>query len=213
MKDLGKLYILGDSYSTFEGFIPNGYATYYRSEPNATGLCRVEETWWKQVLSSVNAELILNDSWSGTTICNTGYGNTYCPETSFIGRLQKKLESGFFDGNTPDTVLVFGGTNDNWAGSPLGEIKYENLTDEDLKCVFPALCHLIGMLKENFPKARIIFMLNTEMKDEVYRGFYRIFEETNTEYIKFPYIDKPNESGHPGVLGMKQIADGLVEIL
>ena len=29
MKSIGNVFVLGDSYSTFKGYIPEGYATYY----------------------------------------------------------------------------------------------------------------------------------------------------------------------------------------
>ena len=41
MKNLGKVYILGDSYSTFEGWSPQGYETFYRSEPIASEVRKI----------------------------------------------------------------------------------------------------------------------------------------------------------------------------
>ena len=39
--------IFGDSYSTFAGYIPDGYAVYYSTEEREqTDVRRVEETWW-----------------------------------------------------------------------------------------------------------------------------------------------------------------------
>lgn len=45
--------VLGDSYSTFEGFIPKGYATWYSPTalPETTDVNKVEQTWWWQVIS------------------------------------------------------------------------------------------------------------------------------------------------------------------
>lgn len=43
--------VLGDSYSTFEGFIPKGYATWYTTAvQKATDVNKVEQTWWWQVI-------------------------------------------------------------------------------------------------------------------------------------------------------------------
>ena len=44
--------VLGDSYSTFEGFIPKGYATWYSPTTPAktTDVNKVEQTWWWQVI-------------------------------------------------------------------------------------------------------------------------------------------------------------------
>ena len=45
--------VLGDSYSTFEGFFPKGYATWYSptAPPETTDVNKVEQTWWWQVIS------------------------------------------------------------------------------------------------------------------------------------------------------------------
>ena len=45
--------VLGDSYSTFEGFIPKGYATWYSptAPPETTDVNKVEQTWWWHVIS------------------------------------------------------------------------------------------------------------------------------------------------------------------
>lgn len=41
--------ILGDSYSTFAGYIPEGNAIWYSSTPNGRNdLTSVDQTWWKQ---------------------------------------------------------------------------------------------------------------------------------------------------------------------
>ncbi|MBQ8588463.1 MAG: hypothetical protein IJ454_03635, partial [Clostridia bacterium] len=81
---LGNVFILGDSYSTFQGYIPEGYAHYYGEEgPNylesnpemkltANDVCDVAHTWWYDLVKE-NGTLLRNCSWSGTTICNTGY--------------------------------------------------------------------------------------------------------------------------------------------
>ncbi|MBO4468239.1 MAG: hypothetical protein J5766_02950, partial [Clostridia bacterium] len=60
---LGKTLILGDSYSTFEGAIPEGYHTwYFKGEHDNTDVCRVEQTWWNIVFSSKENTLIHNES-------------------------------------------------------------------------------------------------------------------------------------------------------
>ena len=92
------------------------------------------------MVTESNLNLILNNSWSGSTICYTGYDNTDCSNSSsFIYRLQKLIDQGFFDKNNIDTVFVFGGTNDNYADAPIGTMKYENWENNDLYSVMPAI--------------------------------------------------------------------------
>ena len=86
----GKLYIIGDSYSTFEGCIPEGFAAwYYSGGTDATDVTEKTEKWWHMLISKTGMPLLFNNSWSGTTICNTTYDGAYCPDTSFIGRFDK----------------------------------------------------------------------------------------------------------------------------
>ena len=68
MKSFGNVVIFGDSYSTFSGYVPDGYICYYGSELCKTDVTIVEETWWHQLIEETNANLLLNDSWSGSTI-------------------------------------------------------------------------------------------------------------------------------------------------
>ena len=138
---LNNTIIFGDSYSTFENYVPEGYAEYYsEKECPKTDVTKVFQMWWHQVVTESNLNLILNNSWSGSTICYTGYDNTDCSNSSsFIYRLQKLIDQGFFDKNNIDTVFVFGGTNDNYADAPIGTMKYENWENNDLYSVMPAI--------------------------------------------------------------------------
>ena len=72
--------VLGDSYSTFQGYIPEGNASWYFTRPQGDNdVVRVEDTWWHQFCAKNGYELVLNESWSGSTICNTGYDGVPCP--------------------------------------------------------------------------------------------------------------------------------------
>jgi len=144
--------IFGDSYSTFENYIPEGYETYYCEKGcPETDVTNVFQTWWHQVITEANLNLILNDSWSGSTMGYTGYDNVDCSQSSsFIYRFNKLVEQGFFNKNKIDTVFVFGGTNDSWANAPLGKIKYENWEINDLYLVLPAICYFLKTLTSKF---------------------------------------------------------------
>ena len=106
---MGNILIFGDSYSTFEGYIPNGYKTYY---PHLD-VQRVEQTWWSKYIQTINGKLIQNNSWSGSTIGYIGYEGDCSQTNSFIYRYRQLKAKNFFKENQIDTVLVFGGTNDS----------------------------------------------------------------------------------------------------
>lgn len=198
--------IFGDSYSTFAGYIPEGYAVYYSSADRPeTDVRKVEETWWHRVCTDLGLNLVLNNSWSGSTLCNTGYGGDCSMTNSFLHRLDVLKEEGFFDTHEIDTVFIFGCTNDSWANAPLGEIGFGDYTKEDLACVCPAICCFIGRVKETLPNANVIFLINTELKPQIGEAVKAASEHHGTSFIEMKTIDK--RSGHPTIQGMKDIAD------
>lgn len=197
--------IFGDSYSTFAGYIPQGYAVYYSSaECDNTDVRRVEETWWHRLCGSLDLHLVRNDSWSGSTLCNTGYNGDCSKTSSFIYRLEKLESENFFRDNEIDTVFIFGCTNDSWANAPLGENRMAQ-SKEELFSVCPAIWYFLGRLKEILPEANIVFLINTELKPQIGDAVQAASEHFGTSYIRLQYIDK--RCGHPTIQGMKDIAD------
>ena len=205
--------IFGDSYSTFKGYVPEGYAIYYsENERPQTDVTKVEQTWWHQVVSGANLNLVLNNSWSGSTIGYTGYNNTDCSKSSsFIYRLRQLIENGFFEKNQIDTVFVFGGTNDSWSNAPLGEIKYNGWEEKDLFSVLPAICYFLNLLKETLPQAKIYCLMNSDIKLEIIDCMKIACEIYGITPVAFYKIDKM--CGHPTIQGMKDIKDGVLNIL
>lgn len=52
--------IIGDSYSTFAGFVPEGYAIWYPTNyEDDTAVRDVSQTWWHQVMEEANLNLAL----------------------------------------------------------------------------------------------------------------------------------------------------------
>lgn len=212
MINLGNILILGDSYSTFEGHIPSGYAFWYSENGGPeTDVRLVEQTWWHRLLRHTSASLLLNCSYSGTTICNTGYDGTDYSEISFIGRWDTLVESGFFDSHAVNTVFVFGGTNDSWANSPVGQVMYENCTKRDLFYVLPAVCYLMQRIRNVLPNARVICIINTDLKQCISENMKSISLAYGAEVIELTDIDKMN--GHPSALGMEQIEKQILTYL
>lgn len=204
MINLGNVFIFGDSYSTFKDCIPNGYATYYSDEEtDKTDVRAKEQTWWHQLIENTNSVLVQNNSFSGTTICNTRYDNEFCPETSFVGRLENLISKGFFKENPIDTMLVFGGTNDSWANSPIGELCFEEQSDEMIKSVLPAFCRFLSDVKKVLPSVKPIVIINTELKKEITDGLKAACEHYGVDYLQLENISKQN--GHPDIAGMNRI--------
>ena len=132
--------IFGDSYSTHKDYIPEGYAYYYcdggRSEKEPVTNMKADQTWWGRFIKETGANLVLNNSWSGSPLCFTGWVPDCSKSSSFVYRYEKLYSEGFFERNEIDTIFVFGGTNDSWCGAPLGEEKYADWERDILTHIF-----------------------------------------------------------------------------
>lgn len=194
--------ILGDSYSTFKGYVePDTNLVWYPAEKN--DVVKVEQTWWYRFIHNYGFQLEKNNSYSGSTICNTGYRKEDYSDRSFITRMDKL-------GN-PDIILIFGCTNDSWAGSPIGEYKYSDWSKEDLYKFRPAMAYLLKGTKELYPDAEIYFVLNSELKGSINESVYTVCKHYKVPVITLYDIEK--QRSHPSIAGMKAISEQIYEFL
>lgn len=197
--------ILGDSYSTFEGFIPPQNAVWYHSRPDRslTDVDDVRQTWWWKTIKEGGYKLGVNDSWSGSTICNTGYDDADYSDRSFMSRLTKLGD--------PDIILIFGGTNDSWCGAAVGEYKYGDFKRGDLYFYRPALAKLLDDAQKHYPNVRIVFILNSELRPDITESTEKICNHYGVECVTLHDIEK--QSGHPNKKGMASISDQVLDVL
>ena len=202
--------IFGDSYSTYEGYIPAGYAVYYSGHrDNPPDVFDVKNTWWGRLIAETDSTLVQNNSWSGSTIGYTGYNNSDCSHSSsFIYRFEKLLAEGFFEEHKIDRLFVFGGTNDSWSNAPLGESDKEAIEENDLFCVLPAIKHFIARLAEKLPDTKLVIIGNCDIKSEITSALALAAERAGATYVGLSGVDKIN--GHPTELGMEQIKDQIL---
>lgn len=197
--------ILGDSYSTFRGHIPEGNACYYPND-NVDDVLRVEDTWWHQLEAHTGMQLLVNDSYSGATIC-THVRDTQPKAAAFTERAIRS-----FSGDTGlDHIIVFGGTNDNWLERSIGQVQFENWSVEDLKLVLPAFCFVLSHIRAHNPDTRILFVINTGFRPEQVAGMEQAAAHYGVSCLRLEDIYKQN--GHPTALGMCQIADQIATAL
>ncbi|MDE5594157.1 MAG: SGNH/GDSL hydrolase family protein, partial [Muribaculaceae bacterium] len=138
-----------------------------------------------------------NNSFSGSTVCNTGYrGNAYS-DWAFIARMK--------DLGEPDIIYIFGGTNDSWAKVPIGDFKYSDWTKEDLYNFRPAMAYMLASMKEYYPGVEIVFLINNDLSEDVTKSIATICDKYDVDWIQLVDIDRIE--GHPSVKGMQQIVD------
>lgn len=119
-----RISILGDSYSTFEGKIPEGYDCWYFQKTDGNDVNSPDQTWWHIMAEANGLEIDKLDAWSGSTVSYSGYRGEDYKDRSFNTRADRL-------GN-PEVIFIFGGTNDDWAKSPVGEFKYSGWTEKDM---------------------------------------------------------------------------------
>lgn len=62
--------VLGDSISTLFGYSTPEDAVYYSaSRRYETGGCYLRDTWWGRVIEALGGRLLINNSFSGSTVC------------------------------------------------------------------------------------------------------------------------------------------------
>lgn len=191
-----KVSVLGDSYSTFDGLIPEGNEPWYFTNTEGNDVKSPDQTWWRIMADANGLDIVTNDSWSGSTVSYTGYRGEDYKNRSFNTRVDRL-------GN-PEVIFIFGGTNDDWAKAPIGEYKYGDWTEKDMYSYRPAFAKLLDSMQKKYPEALIINICNTEMGKGVRESMEEICNHYGVANVKLQDIDK--QRGHPSQSGMKQIA-------
>ena len=207
-----KFSILGDSYSSFEGYVDpetNDPWPHYAD----IGVTSVEQMWWYQVANAMEWSVEKNNSFSGSLISNFSdfeAGNYYAPN-SFLRRMDNL-------GN-PDVIFILGGTNDVWQDAPFGDYVYEDWTEEQLCSFRPALAYLLGYTIQQYPKAKIYFLLETspcpggiteETRLNLIESTHRITSHYGVDCID---LEIHKDWWHPDVKGQNDIARQVLEVL
>ncbi len=197
--------ILGDSYSTFRGFVQpdSNYVWYPQADAKNNDVQDIRQLWWQQLIRNKGYRLCQNNSFSGATICHTGYEKADYSDRSYCTRL-------WYLG-APDVILVFGGTNDTWAKSPIGEFQYADWQQSDLYQFRPAMAYLLTNLLNRYPGTEVYVIINDILSEEVTASMKTICDHYRVPYILLHDIDK--QWGHPSQKGMQQIAEQVGEAL
>lgn len=142
--------ILGDSISTYDGWIPEGFNAYYPLDGDLTD---VSQTWWMALVDETGMELCANDSSSGSTCAGDSLN---IDEPSFgcsDGRISLLAGS---QGRLPDIIIIYMGTNDLLAGVPIGDNDGTKLVEEgDIENFSDAYSLILDKMESCYPTAQI----------------------------------------------------------
>ena len=213
-----KVSILGDSYSTYYGYLrpytnKSWYSTYTTQYYSDNDVTTVEQTWWYKFITAGDYLLERNNSYSGTTMVN-GCLPDMDVTTSFISRA--------LDLGDPDIIFIFGGTNDWWNNNSfsLGEYKYSDWTDDEKAQFRPGFAYLLNLVKTTYAGKEIYFILNDLISDSAggssSTSNVRTSIKTICEHYDIPIIELENiakGSYHPTEAGMTSIATQVASFL
>lgn len=149
-----KLSIIGDSISTFKGYIPDGYAAFYPSG----NLTSVENTWWMKLVNETGMTLLKNCAWSGSK-CS---GNALSTTSAAAGCSTKRVNDLADGDEKPDIVICYIGINDfgtnTDAPTPIGDW---NSTKEiptettNVSTFSEAYAIMVNKVMRTYPDARV----------------------------------------------------------
>ncbi len=132
--------ILGDSISTFEGYIPEGNACYYPVDE----VQDVNDTWWMKLINALGATLNVNNSWSGSRVTTTS-----STASAGCGVRTSQL------GTSPDVIIIFMGTNDFHWGVGLGTYDGTTTLPTSTTTFREAYAVMLNKILTNYPEAEV----------------------------------------------------------
>jgi len=144
-----KLSILGDSISTFDGWIPEGNSAFY---PQNGTVKEVSQTWWKLVLDELGLELYTNGSSSGSTCFgDSREADPACGCTDY--RISQLAGA---DGEAPDLIVIYMGTNDMLRGAPVGDNDGLRSVEEGMvESLSDSYTMILDKIRERYPQAQV----------------------------------------------------------
>lgn len=203
--------LLGDSITTYKGYTLFPSNGQYPNN-NYSDFTSVTQTYWYQLIYDrmTNAVLEANSSHTATCIQNT-VKNGY-PGYGFLNR--------YADLGNPDVIFINGGTNDSWSFKlPVGTLDFSIATNDlDTYQFAQAYDKLIRLMKEKYPKAKIVCIIGDCVMDAQYTGYAQVIRDVcnhyNVKYAEVKFADRAAstyDSVHPNVAGMKEMADQIWE--
>ncbi len=158
--------IIGDSISTFAGWLPSDitgydgdtYATYYPHSP----LTSVDQTWWYKVAMNLGISplKISNCSWSGSRVTGDATSTT----RAYAGCSDRRISDLTARGFTPDIIICFISCND-WANNvQVGtwEISDTIPTGSTLSTLREAYATMLYKINQAYPLSRLFCCTNLD---------------------------------------------------
>lgn len=195
-----KISILGDSISTFEGYIPNNYKSFY---PASYGDVRsIFDTWWMQVINGLGAQLFINNAYGGSTVCNFD---------KFSTSNDNRLQTLSINGKVSDVLLIFMGTNDcssKYVNSISFEEAYKTMLHK-LQKISPGT----EIILINLPMSKLYSVDSQYQLNQIIRKCANEFKYKLVDISGLDLRLKLIDSAHPKLIGMKALSKAILDSL
>lgn len=213
--------ILGDSVSTLFGCSrPQGAEYYTAYRGYGSGVYYFSDTWWGQLIDAAGGRLLVNDSFSGSTV-----SSIFPDDDISCASGDRRTSSLGENGEAPDVILIFMGINDRGYG-----VKLEPTSDAEKgsPAVFSEAYRLmLDKIRSNYPRAKVFCMTlplperdgypPTSNAKRISGEYSRVIAECAAEK-GCGVIDISNmepyttvDGLHPNACGMKMIAKAVLD--
>ena len=147
-KDSITFAVMGNSISTYYGYIPDGYKVFYTEDREKKYGIQVGDTWWMQLSRLSGLTFLANASWSGSRVsCDLLDSDAPFVSNARVAAVGRA--------GIPDIIFIMGGTNDwNQAKLPLGEFSTDTFTDSlTFRGAYAMLLH---KLSTRYPSTKLV---------------------------------------------------------
>ena len=181
-----KISFLGDSITTFSGWIPSGYAVYYPRYD----IQDVEQTWWKQLINVTGMELVKNCAWSGSKLT----GNAASTTSASAGCSNKRIADLADGDRKPDIIIILISINDFNANVPLGTWDGGILPEDStsVTTISEGYALMVSKILKTYPHAEVFCGTVLETPQSAY-------DESKGQF--------PSDFGTPGTEGYTRVHD------
>lgn len=202
-KYAGKTFsFIGDSISTYQDYVPEGYATFY-PYPTAD-VTDVNLTWWMQVCNKIGASMYINNSYSGSCVATSGSSSS-----SNVDRLKELV----VNERSADVIIIFMGNNDANPNSGITDSLFNERYRMMIDYIYDLCGEEVKVILCTLPTSK----LYTEARKTSFNGIIEnIANDYKLDVIDFASMDLiPHlvDSAHPETSGMTAMANKVVEEL
>ena len=195
-----KFAFIGDSISTYQDYIPDGYDCFY-PYPTAD-VNDVNFTWWMQVVNKLGAGLFVNNSYSGSCVSTTNSSAT---------QNDSRLATTVFGEEKPDVIVIYMGSND--CASMYVDLQGFGPAYEKMLQKLQALCPEAEIVVCTLAKTIFYSASDQAAYNEKIIDAAEKYNATLLDLSSADISDHLVDSAHPKTSGMTIIANKVIEEL